>query len=366
MGRIRVLVVDDAVVVRRMVSEALGADPLIEVVGTASNGRLALARIMQLQPDLITLDIEMPEMDGLETLAEIRKTWPKLPVIMFSTLTERGAATTLDALALGATDYVTKPANAGSMAVAQQRVREQLIPKILGLCGARATPKLAPARPRADVPPKSAAAGTDGGRVDVVTIGVSTGGPNALAQLLPELPADFPVPIVIVQHMPPLFTRFLADRLMASSRIKVREAEAGGVLTPGLAWIAPGNFHMTLQRVNDEIRVALNQDLPEHSCRPAADVLFRSVAEIYGARCLGVVLTGMGQDGLLGCERLAEAGGQVIAQDEATSVVWGMPGLVAHAGLADAVLPLERIAGELCRRAAIGRLPRASAVARAS
>ncbi|MEP6572205.1 MAG: chemotaxis response regulator protein-glutamate methylesterase [Gemmatimonadota bacterium] len=366
MNRIRVLVVDDAVVVRRMVSDALGAEPLIEVVGTASNGRLALERITQLQPDLVTLDIDMPEMDGLETLAAIRKSWPRLPVIMFSTLTERGALTTLDALALGASDYVTKPSHTGSIAAAQQRVREQLTPKVLALCSSRWGPVPAVAAAPRIAPPRFETSGVAGGRVDVVTIGVSTGGPNALATILSELPVDFPVPIVIVQHMPPLFTRFLADRLTAASRINVREAEAGGVLTPGAVWIAPGNFHMTLYRVNNQVRMALNQDPPEHSCRPAADVLFRSVAEVYGARSLAVVLTGMGQDGTLGCERIREAGGQVIAQDEATSVVWGMPGYVVGAGLASAVVPLDRVASEMCRRVSTDRLPGFSAIARAS
>ncbi len=188
------------------------------------------------------------------------------------------------------------------------------------------------------------------GPVDIVTIGVSTGGPNALAALLPALPADFPVPIVLVQHMPPMFTRMLAERLNAQSAVTVVEAAGGETLAPGTVYMAPGNFHLTIQRAGLRIVTALNQDPPENSCRPAADVLFRSVAAAYAGGTLGVVLTGMGQDGLRGCEDISRAGGQIIVQDEATSVVWGMPGFVANAGLADRVLPLDQIAAEVTRR----------------
>lgn len=226
MRKIRVLIVDDAVVIRRLLTDCLAGDPDIEVVGAAANGRIALAKIPQVNPDLVTLDVEMPDLNGLETLVEIRKTWPKLPVIMFSTLTERGAAATLDALTAGANDYVTKPSNCGSVTIAMQRVRDDLVPKIKHLTGrvlaldappadlrkaaAATAAKPAPvvplqrrpvAGPRPNVP------------IEVVTIGVSTGGPNALAELIPQLPGDLPVPIVIVQHMPPLFTRLLAERL---------------------------------------------------------------------------------------------------------------------------------------------------------
>ena len=353
MPKIRVLVVDDAVVIRRLVSNCLDESPDIEVVGTAANGQIALAKIDQINPDIITLDIEMPVMDGLKTLAAIRKTHPRLPVIMFSTLTERGAGATLDALALGATAYVTKPANVGSVGAAMQRIREELIPKIKGLCfrgpaslslGA-APPRLsAEARKNFESRPGTLAA------AKVLAIGVSTGGPNALSALLPGLAGNFPAPIVIVQHMPPLFTRLLAERLAAISGLPAHEGEEGALLRPGEILVAPGGFHMEVKCAADGVRLHTHEGPPENSCRPAVDVLFRSVAQVFGDRALAVVLTGMGQDGLRGCECIHEAGGQVLAQDEASSVVWGMPGAVCQAGLAAKVLPLQGLAVEINRR----------------
>jgi two-component system chemotaxis response regulator CheB len=291
----------------------------------------------------VILDVEMPELDGLAALAEIRKTHRRLPVIMFSARTERGAAATLDALALGATDYFTKPATEGidaSLAI----IRTQLIPKIKAHSGgtvASATPT--PKTPAPSVRKPS-------GDIRVVAIGASTGGPNALTEIFARLPADMPAPIVMVQHMPPMFTRLLAERLTAQSKIRVQEASNGVVLQPGQAWIAPGDFHMAVIRDGTQRRLVLNQDPPENSCRPAVDVLFRSVASAFGADCLGVILTGMGADGLRGCEALREAGGQILVQDEATSVVWGMPGCVARANLADRVMPLALIADEIVAR----------------
>jgi two-component system chemotaxis response regulator CheB len=351
--KIRVLVVDDAAVFRRAVSDGLSADPALEVVGTAANGRIALAKLPQLNPDLVILDVEMPEMDGLATLREIRKVYPRLPVIMFSALTERGAAATLDALALGATDYFAKPA-AGGLEASLRVIRDELIPEIKALCGRATGPEVKPLASLAGTTSEAAGHGR-GGPVEVVAVAASTGGPNALADLFAALPADLPVPVVVVQHMPPMFTRLLAERLSARSPVKVDEGRTGGVLRPGHAWIAPGDFHMTVARDGIQARVAVNQDPPENSCRPAADVLFRSVARAFGPAALAVVLTGMGQDGLRGCEAIREAGGQVIVQDEPTSVVWGMPGFVARAGLADRVLPLGLVAPEIVRRARAGR-----------
>jgi two-component system, chemotaxis family, protein-glutamate methylesterase/glutaminase len=356
--KIRVLVVDDAVVVRRMVSTVLDEDPGLEVVGAAANGSIAIQKLTQVNPDIITLDIEMPEMDGLQALKAIRKTHPTLPVIMFSTLTMRGGAATLEALSLGASDYVTKPANVGSVAIAQQRLRDELIPKIKALC-ARAIARDAP--PRVIPPPRPAARFVPYAhepRVDVVAIGVSTGGPNALAALVPALPAAFPVPVVIVQHMPPMFTRLLAERLNAQAAITVLEAKGGEELRPGVAYLAPGDFHLTALRTGARILTALDQRPAENSCRPSVDVLFRSISAAYGQDTLGVVLTGMGQDGLRGAEDIRRAGGSIVVQDEATSVVWGMPGFIAQAGLADATLPLEQIAGDLIRRCARNRTER--------
>jgi len=355
MTPIRILVVDDSVVIRKVLSGALSADRALEVVGVASDGRIALAKIPLLKPDLVTLDIEMPVMDGLETLAALRKLYPKLPVIMFSTLTERGAAATLDALSLGASDYATKPSNTGSPEVAIERIRAELIPKIKALCGV-APSKLLPfpaARPaikvRASINP----------RIEIVAIGTSTGGPNALAEVLPRLPNDFPVPIVVVQHMPPIFTRLLAERLASRSAIPVEEGSAGVVLSPGHAWIAPGNFHMKVVRAGVVWRLDLNQGPQENSCRPAVDVLFRSVASACGANVLGVVRTGMGSDGVLGAQDIRNAGGGVIIQDEASSVVWGMPGLVHASGLDDAAYPLDQLAEQITRRVLQSRGPRA-------
>jgi two-component system chemotaxis response regulator CheB len=359
MPKIRILVVDDSVVVRRMVSDALSSDPELEVAGVAANGRIALARIPQVNPDVVILDVEMPEMDGLETLKALRRTHPFLPVIMFSTLTQRGAAATLDALSLGANDYVTKPANVGSAHRAIEQIRAELIPKIKLFCGkaaglesasmTRLTPLAVPGAKRLAAPFRQA------GRVGAVAIGVSTGGPNALSELVPQFAADFPVPIVIVQHMPPVFTKLLAERLAARACIQVEEGAPGQAVKAGHAFLAPGNYHMIVQREEQTVRIQTNQDPAENSCRPAVDVLFRSVAETYGAGALGVVMTGMGQDGLRGSERIREAGGQVLVQDEATSVVWGMPGFVAKAGLADKVLPLHELGSEIARTVRAGQ-----------
>lgn len=351
MQKLRVLIVDDSTVIRRLLSEALSADPEIDVVGVAANGKIALAKLPQLNPDLITLDIEMPEMDGLETLTAVRAKYPKLPIIMFSTLTERGAQTTLEALSRGATDYVTKPSNVGSVGAAIQSVQSELIPKIKVFCKRNSPITLAAhklekptaglARP---IPMAPAAKPT---RLDALVIGTSTGGPNALAAMLPQIPVDFPLPIFIVQHMPPVFTARLAERLNQLCPITVVEAKDRMVVEPGKAYLAPGDFHMTLRRQGTSTVIVLNQEPPECSCRPAVDVLFRSASQLYAANLMSVVLTGMGQDGMKGCEVIRKAGGYVIAQDEQTSVVWGMPGAVTRSGLAHQVLPLERIGKEV-------------------
>ena len=352
MDKIRVFIVDDSAVIRRLLSDLLKEDPHIEVIGMAANGELALPKIQQLHPDLVTLDMEMTVMDGIETLKALRKSQPKLPVIMFSTLTERGSSATMDALSLGASDYVTKPANVGSVIEGMGRIREELIPKIKALCASKftaPTPQPSPPRPefRSTRPVRRSA---QGGGIEILAIGVSTGGPNALAELMPALGKNFPVPVVVVQHMPPLFTRLLADRLGAISGFKCREGAEGELLRPGQLWVAPGGFHMVTERVRDGVMLHLHDEKPENSCRPAVDVLFRSVAKCYGAGVLSVVLTGMGQDGLKGCEAVSAAGGQILVQDEASSVVWGMPGAVSNAGLAEKVLPLSELGPEILRR----------------
>lgn len=349
MPRIRVLVVDDSVVIRRVVTDVLSADPDVEVA-SAATGRIALAKLTQANYDLVILDVEMPEMDGLETLAAIRKTHPRLPVVMFSALTEQGATATLDALALGATDYFAKPSGPGGLGESRRVLREELLPAIKQLC-----PQTVAKPPATLFAPVMSAA--TGGAVTAVVIASSTGGPNALRDVFQTLPADLPVPILIVQHMPPMFTKMLAERLTASSRVPVEEATHGSLVQRGRAVIAPGDFHMTVVRDLTGVRVFLHQDAPENSCRPAADPLFRSAVKVYGGGTLAVVLTGMGSDGLRGCEAVRAAGGRVLAQDEATSVVWGMPGAVARAGLADRLLPLALVGPEIVRRVTGGNGP---------
>jgi two-component system chemotaxis response regulator CheB len=343
---LKVLIIDDSVVIRKMLSNCLESEPDIEVVGMASNGSIGLARIDQLNPDIVTLDVEMPVMDGLETLRAIRRTRKNLPVIMFSTLTERGAAITLDALSSGASDYVTKPANMGNVSESLAQIRQQLIPRIRGLCRRDEPPVI---RQSARTPERTAIKPKTGTerppvKTDIIAIGVSTGGPNALASLFSKLRPDLPVPVVVVQHMPELFTRLLADRLNAVSPLLVREGEEGAVLKPGEAWLAPGGRHMEIVKSEHGFSLKLHQGPPENFCRPAVDVLFRSVARMFGSHSIAVILTGMGQDGLRGCELIADAGGYVMAQDQKSSVVWGMPGAVAHAGLARQLLPVDEIA----------------------
>lgn len=349
LGRpIRVLVVDDSVVIRRIITQVLSEDPAIEIVGVAANGRIALSRITQVNPDVISLDIEMPDMDGIEALRRIRESHPRLRVIMFSTLTERGAQHTVEALSLGANDYVTKPSNVGSLDKAAEALRNELLPKIKQFFEVkRELPPPAPlpkavqapliTRPLAFPP-------------EVIAIGVSTGGPNALADIFPRFPADFPCPITVVQHMPPLFTRMLAERLAAHSSIRVVEAAEGMPLEPGKALIAPGDYHLVIRRRDRTMTAHLDHGPHQNSCRPAVDVLFGSLAQVCGPRVMAVVLTGMGQDGYRGSQELKSKGAYVVAQDKATSVVWGMPGYVAQAGLADKVLPLDGVVPEILRR----------------
>jgi two-component system chemotaxis response regulator CheB len=345
-GPIRVLVVDDSATIRSVLSSTLAADPDLQVAGTAVNGQAALAAIAAGPPDLVLLDVEMPVLDGISTLREIRRSHPKLPVLMFSSLTERGSQATLDALLAGANDYVAKPAGSDAADVAR-RIREEVIAKIKALVprgGAVAprSPAATPA-PRPTVAPRK-------GAIRGVVIGVSTGGPVALAEVLPAFAAKARVPVLIVQHMPAFFTAQLAERLSRICGASVREARTGEEVRPGDILMAPGGRHLELTGDGAAVRTRLTDEPPENSCRPAADVLFRSAARVWGAGTLGVVLTGMGRDGLQGSKAIVAAGGDVIAQDEFTSVVWGMPGEVVRAGLADAVLPLSQIGVEVGMR----------------
>jgi len=335
---IRVVVVDDSALVRRLVTTALRGAPDIEVVGVAEDGIAAIEVVDRLKPDVVTLDIEMPRLDGLGALDGIRANHPRLPVIMFSTLTERGASATLDALSRGASDYVTKPSNTGQIADGIAVIRDQLVPRIRALAGMR---KLAPGLGRTAPPTRRRTSPT--APVRALVIGCSTGGPDALARMLPMLPADLGVPVLVVQHMPPVFTAQLAQRLDRVSALTVREAVDLDALVPGTVLLAPGDFHLRVAASGVSRRAVLDQGPQENFCRPAVDVLFRSAVEVYGAGVLGVVLTGMGQDGLVGARAITEAGGRVLVQDAETSVVWGMPGAIAGAGLADKILPLEQL-----------------------
>jgi two-component system chemotaxis response regulator CheB len=363
-GKLRILVVDDSVVVRRMLSGMLSSHHAVEAVATASNGKIALARIPQINPDAIILDVEMPEMDGLQTVAAIRRLNRTLPIIMFSTVTARGAAATLDAIALGANDYVTKPSTRSGTVGQLGLVYKDLVDKILAhthfdtstVNDSSGDRPSAAGAPHLVLPPSMVSTGlyppapSAPGPIEAIAIGVSTGGPNALAVLLPSLPTDLSVPVFIVQHMPRLFTKLLAERLSSKAQIPVTEASPGDVALAGRVFVAPGDYHMTVKRIGLKVVIQTNHDIQENSCRPSVDPLFRSMADTYGARVLGVIMTGMGQDGLRGCEAIRARGGQVIAQDEATSVVWGMPGFVARAGLADKVVPLSELGAEIVRR----------------
>jgi two-component system chemotaxis response regulator CheB len=375
--KVRVLIVDDSAVMRKIIASALQKEPSIEIAGYAANGLQAIEAVQTCNPDVVTLDIEMPEMDGLTALREIRKENKYLPIIMFSSLTHKGAQAAVMALTAGASDYVGKPANAtGGIDDAFKVLETELIPKIIGLAkrvksrrareGATEAPKsiavTAPktviaAKPTAPIKTSSLASkiskvtsGVLAKPAEAVCIGVSTGGPEALMQVFGAFNAPLSVPIFIVQHMPADFTALLAARLSATGVMTVKEAEEGEIAEPGMVYIAPGGFHMTLSRPGTKTIIHLNTEPPENSCRPAVDVLFRTAADVYGNSLLTVMLTGMGYDGLKGSQVVKEKGGQLIAQDEATSVIWGMPGAVVQAGLADAVLPIDKITDEIIFR----------------
>ena len=353
--RTRILIVDDSAVMRSLLRAVVCADTGLEVAGTAGDGESALSAIETLHPDLVLLDVEMPVMDGLVTLRKLRAKNHKMPVIMCSSLTQRGAKVTIEALSFGASDYVAKPTGQADRESAMQALSQDLIPKIHALTSQ--PQPLLPSAPRTPLittfapPPK---AQTISSIPVAVAIGVSTGGPAALDLLLPTLPASFPLPILIVQHMPELFTKLFAERLDGRCPMQVREAVEGAPVRAGAIYIAKGNWHLEVlagARAGAPNTLHLTQGLPENHCRPAVDVLFRSMAAVYGAGALAVVLTGMGSDGMVGCRAIREHGGSVLAQDQATSTVWGMPGVVTNAGLAQKVLPLNAIAPEILRLA---------------
>jgi two-component system chemotaxis response regulator CheB len=316
-----------------------------------------LAALENLRPDLLLLDVEMPVMDGLVTLRKLRGRGHKMPVIMCSSLTQRGAKVTIEALASGASDYVAKPTGQAGREAATRALAQDLIPKIQALTshlqpvplpaiqGVPRVPLILPAAPQYKPQPISSTPA-------ILVVGVSTGGPAALDILLPLLPANFALPVLIVQHMPELFTRLFAERLNGRCKLPAREASDGEAVHAGTIYIARGNWHMEVQtpvRIGLPPILRLNQGPLENHCRPAVDVLFRSAAAAYGSGVLAAVLTGMGSDGMLGCQVIRDHGGSVLAQDQASSAVWGMPGAVANANLANKILPLNAIVPEILR-----------------
>jgi two-component system, chemotaxis family, protein-glutamate methylesterase/glutaminase len=354
--RTRILIVDDSAVFRNLLRSVVTREPVFEVVATAPDGAAALACLESARPDLILLDVEMPVMDGLVTLRELRARGYTLPVIMCSSLTQRGAHITLEALARGASDYVAKPLAQSSREETVEALAADMLPKIHALTRAAQAQSASPA-PRSPLPfapPAHFAASPQSpeSTPSVVVIGVSTGGPAALEAVLPLLPANFPLPILVVQHMPEVFTRLLAERLDSTCLVRVAEADEGAPVAAGTVSIARGNWHLEVVRTvgpGAHASLHLTQAAEENHCRPAADVLFRSAARVYGPGVLAVVLTGMGADALDGCRVIRDHGGSVLAQDEASSTVWGMPGAVANAGLAHRILPLGVIAAEILR-----------------
>lgn len=353
---LRVLVIDDSALYRKIVRSVLEQIHGVEVVGTAANGRFALDRILADRPDVITLDLEMPELDGLGLLRELRTQKIDVAAIVISSLTATGAQATGEALQLGAFDFVLKPTAGGPDANATQ-LRIDLAPRIDAVRAMRS--KRWPARvgaPETSPADKSRPPTTHGlsrpsppswKTPRIIGIGVSTGGPVALQKLLPQFPADFPCPIVVVQHMPPIFTKTLATDLNRNCPLEVVEGCDGMAVKPGRIILAPGGHQMRIVKDLDRTHIQVTDDLPERNCRPAVDYLFRSLAEGFGDRAWGVILTGMGDDGMLGCRAMKQRGSAILAQDEASCVVYGMPRAVAEAGLADFVAPLDGLADRL-------------------
>ena len=338
---IRVLIVDDSALMRRLIADMVEATTGFAVAGVARNGQEAVEKALALRPEVITMDVEMPVMNGLEALREIMSRCPT-PVIMLSSLTRHGAEETIRSLELGAVDFVCKPSGAISMDIAE--VKQTLMTKLQFAAQARLQPSLetkaAPPRPAA--PPKATPIAAD----RVVAIASSTGGPRALEAIIPQLPADLPAAVLVAQHMPPGFTAVMAERLNSLSAVRVREAADGDLVARGEVLIAPGGQHLL---INGRKRVMSSSAPPVWGVRPAADILMTSAVEAYGAACIGVVLTGMGQDGARGAALIHKAGGKTIAQDEATCVVYGMPKVAVELGGIDVVVPLLQIAATIAR-----------------
>ncbi len=338
----KVLVVDDSSFMRKTISRMLEKEPSITVVGTAADGMEALEKIETLKPDVVTLDIEMPRLNGIETLKRIMATKP-LPVIMMSALTQEGAEITIEALHLGASDFMAKDHSNVSFSLMTRE--EELINKVKTVAKRKVfflSRRLEAMKRPLSVTPAGKA------KHEILAVGASTGGPPALQVLLSAFPKDFPVPIVIAQHMPKIFTQSFAQRLNSLAHIEIREAENGETLEPGVALIAPGDSHMSLKRTNGKVAVEFVEKTG-YIYRPSVDLLMQSTAEVFQSKAVGVILTGMGSDGLAGLKELKARNGYVIAQDEETCVVYGMPKAVVTARIADAVLPIDKISEEIIR-----------------
>ena len=360
---VRILVVDDMVTYRKVITSVLSDLPGVEVVGVAANGKIALDRIRQLEPDLLTLDLEMPELDGLGVLKALRESGSQVQSIILSSISREGADVTLRALSLGALDFVLKPSGS-SFEGRMDELRRHLGSKIDAFLHSRLrAPGIGSGHPSTAAAMAAAMPATPnpvrvrGGpatirippKADVVAIGISTGGPVALATMLPMLPADLGTPVLIVQHMPPVFTKSLAEDLDRRCHLSVREGESGQPVESGCVYVAPGGKQMKVVQVAGRRVLAVTDDPAENSCRPSVDYLFRSVAESYGSRALGVIMTGMGNDGALGCRALKRRNATLLIQDAASCVVYGMPRQPTEEGLADAIEPLERIAERITR-----------------
>jgi two-component system chemotaxis response regulator CheB len=332
--KIKVLVVEDSPIMRKLITDILKNDPEIEVIDTAKTGKEAVEKAKILKPDVITLDIEMPEMDGITALKILRKEVPQTKIIMFSSLTQEGAKITIECLTLGAYDFVPKPSSK-SFWESIKKIEQDLIPKIKSI-----TPL---EKIKSIYRPSYVVSEIKKGIYKACGIGVSTGGPQTLLKIIPELSPNFPAPILIVQHMPPLFTKQLAERLDSISRIRVKEAEEGEIVRDGIVYIAPGDYHMRVKKENAFVKIKLHQGPPRNFCRPSVDELFESLAEVYNGKTLVLVLTGMGSDGKEGAKKIKEKGGVVLAQDAESSVVFGMPKAVIEEGLADEVINLFKI-----------------------
>ena len=349
MNNLKVLIVDDSAVFRRTIASALEQDPTIEIVGTAANGEIGLEMIRLKSPEIVILDVEMPKMDGIETLRQIRKQWPMIRVIMFSAHTQTGARSTLEALALGAVDFVTKPTGA-SLETNKLTIQQDLVPKIRAFSSqpSPTPPSLGKPTLVPKIPSRSRRF-RRGNEPPVVAIGISTGGPNALVNVLGSIRKDFLSPILITQHMPPLFTEQLANRLDKICPLQVSEAKQDQPVESGHVYIAPGDYHMEVHKrtANSTPAIHLHQGPKECSCRPSVDVMFRSVANSHGINAIGIVMTGMGQDGFEGGKMLKACDAYLIAQNRETCVVYGMPSFLVNHGLADEVLPLDQIGPRL-------------------